>query len=177
MYKVLGWGCGGEPSFKKVSPARSPVNNYLLHIQIFSEFSVFFDEDAAGFDLIAHENCYAAVGFGEILDIDGDCGGFNLQWAWASGMLAGESCAMSLDPSARANAPARTALRPIEFHPGPSRKPVKDKPDGRPSRPHPENPRRDDRSAPPRHAQRNPKPASPSPKSSQPSKGMRKPHD
>lgn len=30
---------------------------------------------------------------GEILDIDGDCGGFNLQWAWASGFLAGQSAA------------------------------------------------------------------------------------
>ena len=29
---------------------------------------------------------YAA---GEVLDIDGDCGGFNLQWAWSSGRLAG----------------------------------------------------------------------------------------
>lgn len=28
---------------------------------------------------------------GEILDIDGDCGGFNLAWAWASGIVAGES--------------------------------------------------------------------------------------
>ncbi len=28
---------------------------------------------------------------GEVLDIDGDCGGFNLQWAWASGLLAGGS--------------------------------------------------------------------------------------
>lgn len=28
---------------------------------------------------------------GELLDIDGDCGGFNLAWAWASGILAGES--------------------------------------------------------------------------------------
>ena len=28
---------------------------------------------------------------GEVLDIDGDCGGYNLQWAWASGLLAGES--------------------------------------------------------------------------------------
>ena len=27
---------------------------------------------------------------GEVLDIDGDCGGYNLQWAWASGLLAGE---------------------------------------------------------------------------------------
>ena len=26
---------------------------------------------------------------GEVLDIDGPCGGYNLQWAWASGMLAG----------------------------------------------------------------------------------------
>lgn len=29
---------------------------------------------------------YAA---GEVLDVDGDCGGYNLQWAWASGWLAG----------------------------------------------------------------------------------------
>ena len=26
---------------------------------------------------------------GEVLDIDGPCGGYNLQWAWASGALAG----------------------------------------------------------------------------------------
>ena len=35
---------------------------------------------------------------GEVLDVDGDCGGYNLQWAWSSGSLAGmhageaESC-------------------------------------------------------------------------------------
>ena len=28
---------------------------------------------------------------GEALNIDGDCGGYNLQWAWASGRLAGET--------------------------------------------------------------------------------------
>ena len=28
---------------------------------------------------------------GEILDIDGDCGGFNLQWAWSSAFCACES--------------------------------------------------------------------------------------
>ena len=27
---------------------------------------------------------------GEVLDIDGDCGGLNLQWAWSSGRLAGQ---------------------------------------------------------------------------------------
>lgn len=26
---------------------------------------------------------------GEILDVDGDCGGYNLQWAWSSGYIAG----------------------------------------------------------------------------------------
>ena len=26
---------------------------------------------------------------GEVLDIDGDCGGYNLQWAWSSGAMAG----------------------------------------------------------------------------------------
>lgn len=30
---------------------------------------------------------------GELLDIDGDCGGFNLQWAWASALLAGKAVA------------------------------------------------------------------------------------
>ena len=29
---------------------------------------------------------------GKVLDIDGDCGGYNLQWAWSSGLLAG-NCA------------------------------------------------------------------------------------
>lgn len=29
---------------------------------------------------------------GEVLDLDGPCGGYNLQWAFASGMLAGQSC-------------------------------------------------------------------------------------
>ncbi|MDD4546497.1 MAG: aminoacetone oxidase family FAD-binding enzyme, partial [Oscillospiraceae bacterium] len=36
---------------------------------------------------------YAA---GEVLDIDGDCGGFNLQWAWASGFTAAEEIVKSL---------------------------------------------------------------------------------
>lgn len=33
---------------------------------------------------------------GEILDTDGDCGGYNLQWAWSSGLWAGKNCARSL---------------------------------------------------------------------------------
>ena len=30
---------------------------------------------------------------GEILDVNGDCGGFNLQWAWSSGYIVGNSVA------------------------------------------------------------------------------------
>jgi predicted Rossmann fold flavoprotein len=33
---------------------------------------------------------------GEVLDIDGDCGGYNLQWAWSSGYVAGYYAALSL---------------------------------------------------------------------------------
>ena len=45
---------------------------------------------------------YAA---GEILNVDGDCGGFNLQWAWSSGLLAGKSAAgnPASDKTARTN--------------------------------------------------------------------------
>ena len=31
---------------------------------------------------------------GELLDVDGDCGGFNLQWAWSSGYVAGNEASM-----------------------------------------------------------------------------------
>lgn len=32
---------------------------------------------------------------GELVDIDGDCGGYNLQWAWSSGYIAGENAALN----------------------------------------------------------------------------------
>lgn len=43
-----------------------------------------FDPDTMQSKLVP--NLYAC---GELLDIDGDCGGFNLQWAWSSGYVAG----------------------------------------------------------------------------------------
>ncbi len=41
------------------------------------------------------ESCKAPGVFfaGEILDVDGRCGGYNLQWAWCSGYLAGKAAA------------------------------------------------------------------------------------
>ena len=44
-----------------------------------------FDPETMGSRLVP--GLYAC---GEVLDVDGDCGGFNLQWAWSSGHLAGQ---------------------------------------------------------------------------------------
>ena len=40
--------------------------------------------------------CKGLFACGEVLDVTGDCGGFNLQWAWTSGYKAGVSAAMSI---------------------------------------------------------------------------------
>lgn len=40
-------------------------------------------------DTLESRCCPGLYAAGEVLDIDGDCGGFNLQWAWSSGHLAG----------------------------------------------------------------------------------------
>ncbi len=45
-----------------------------------------FDPSTMGSKLVP--DLYAC---GEVLDIDGDCGGYNLQWAWSSGRCAGLS--------------------------------------------------------------------------------------
>jgi predicted Rossmann fold flavoprotein len=34
---------------------------------------------------------------GEIIDIDGTCGGYNLQWAWSTGAVAGRNCGINLE--------------------------------------------------------------------------------
>ena len=40
--------------------------------------------------------CKGLYACGEVLDVTGDCGGFNLQWAWTSGYKAGFSAAKSI---------------------------------------------------------------------------------
>lgn len=49
--------------------------------------------DTTAFDNLTMESfgCKNLYCVGEMLDIDGDCGGFNLQWAWSSAMCAAES--------------------------------------------------------------------------------------
>lgn len=58
-----------------------------------------FDPDTMGSRLV--DGLFAA---GEVLDVDGRSGGFNLHWAWASGIVAGEGAARST--MARAAKPA-----------------------------------------------------------------------
>ncbi len=41
-------------------------------------------------DTLESRLCPGIFATGEVLDIDGDCGGYNLQWAWSSGRLAGK---------------------------------------------------------------------------------------
>ena len=49
------------------------------------------------FDPVTLESriCPGLYACGEVLDVDGDCGGYNLQWAWSSGWIAGKSAAES----------------------------------------------------------------------------------
>ena len=39
------------------------------------------------------KRCRGLYFAGELLDIDGTCGGYNLQWAWSSGAVAGKNAA------------------------------------------------------------------------------------
>lgn len=45
-------------------------------------------------DTMESKLCKGLYFTGELLDIDGICGGYNLQWAWTSGYLAGKACGM-----------------------------------------------------------------------------------
>ena len=42
----------------------------------------------------AMKKCPSVYVVGELLDVDGICGGYNLQWAWTSGYLAGQYAAL-----------------------------------------------------------------------------------
>ncbi len=44
-------------------------------------------------DRLMSKKCQGVYFAGEILDIDGACGGYNLQWAWSSGAVAGQAAA------------------------------------------------------------------------------------
>ncbi len=59
--------------------------------------------DTSGFDpnTMASRLAPGLYAAGEVLDVDGDCGGFNLLFAWAGGILAGEHAAKGSAPGPR----------------------------------------------------------------------------
>ena len=65
----------------------------VKHAQVTRGGAALDEFDAATLESKLHSKVFAA---GEALDIDGRCGGYNLHWAWASGIVAGASAARSL---------------------------------------------------------------------------------
>ena len=72
--------------------------NWVLHIDRPNGFDMAqvcagglsMEEIDAHFSLKKYPNIYVV---GELLDVDGICGGYNLQWAWTTGYLAGKYAA------------------------------------------------------------------------------------
>lgn len=87
-------GMMGETSFSQIEKVFLLCKDYTLHITGSNSFEqaqicaggVETKELTAGMESKKMPGIYFA---GEILDVDGRCGGYNLQWAWTSGYLAG----------------------------------------------------------------------------------------
>jgi predicted Rossmann fold flavoprotein len=61
-------------------------------------------------DTMASRRVEGLFAAGEVLDVDGRSGGFNLHWAWASGIAAGEAAArLALARAAEADASPRSS--------------------------------------------------------------------
>lgn len=58
---------------------------------------------AVHLDRLESRDCPGLHVCGEICDVDGRLGGFNFQWAWASGLVAGRAAAWALGPREAAN--------------------------------------------------------------------------
>lgn len=52
--------------------------------------------DEIDFRTMASKRCAGLFLAGEVVDIDGMCGGYNLHWAWVSGILAGQNAARQI---------------------------------------------------------------------------------
>ncbi len=59
-----------------------------MHSQVTAGGVATCDVDASTLESRLVDGIYFA---GEVLDVDGDCGGYNLQWAWSSGFTAAEN--------------------------------------------------------------------------------------
>ena len=74
--------CSGVKAFQL--PLTEPLGMDSAQVTAGGMLTAEFDPETMESKLVP--GLYAC---GEVLDIDGDCGGYNLQWAWSSGRLAG----------------------------------------------------------------------------------------
>ena len=83
------------------------IKDKKLHIRKVSDFDkaqvttggvALSELQADTLELIKYPGIYVT---GELADVDGICGGYNLQWAWSSGHLAGQSAACALKTKIR----------------------------------------------------------------------------
>ena len=78
-----------------------PINISLSHLPVVGDRGFAVAEATAGgvplaevrLDSMESRVCPGLHLAGEVLDVDGRIGGFNFQWAWASGFVAGSSAA------------------------------------------------------------------------------------
>lgn len=106
--RVLTQGAGispsrpiGELEAREIEDLCRCVKNFSVHLtgtmgmdsaQVTAGGVVTQDFDSRTLESRLVSGLYAC---GEVLDVDGDCGGYNLQWAWSSGRLAGTQAGRS----------------------------------------------------------------------------------
>lgn len=87
-----------ELGFTRVSRLLLTYQNLIVHIEETSGMEkaqvcaggIDFSEVSTEMESLKQKGLYFA---GELLDVDGKCGGYNLQWAWTSGYIAGRNAA------------------------------------------------------------------------------------
>lgn len=97
MIKLAGLKPGikaGDAGWKKIWQMMQMYRSFVIHISKVNSMEnaqicaggVDFGEVSARLESELVRGLYFA---GEVLDVDGKCGGYNLQWAWTSGYVAG----------------------------------------------------------------------------------------
>ena len=85
----------GKVSDKAFTDFMKLFKNWTLHVEKPNSFDM-AQICAGGLSMqeinahFAMKKCPSVYVVGELLDVDGICGGYNLQWAWTSGYLAGQ---------------------------------------------------------------------------------------
>ena len=88
-----------EAVFDKITAALKNAKYKISSVKGFADAQVTaggVDAAEIDFETLRLKKAKGIYICGEIADIDGDCGGYNLQWAWSSGYTAGKSAVREL---------------------------------------------------------------------------------